>query len=214
MNDQQAYHTNSHYLLISSHLKDFDTELRSIIQRNKFIDQKNAERLIKEYLNKLYCILYSLEYALTLKDSLVISLISKYVYEIFVDFQYIFGNPGHKEERVGEFFAFEANPEKRDWTSSSRSERAEEISDNFLKTHKSYYSRLNNNAHPSIHSLYINRRGIEFEQWFIFSSVLMVISTILIVLKDPETLKYIKFDSHKLNKFSVTNSNLLQEIAT
>lgn len=212
-NEHVLYKSDPDYLSISRHLEKFDKEFKLLIGDYKFKEERNGERLIMEYLSKLYCSLFTLKYALDTKDSLAVSLVSKYVYEIFIDFFYIFGNDLTEGQFVKDFFAYENTPDEKDWTKVQRYQRIEIIDKTFLGAHKAYYSRLNNHAHPSIHSLFTHRKGIVFEKWIIFSSVLMVISTIIIILKHKKTLDYFKFNLEKINSISEENSQLSKKVS-
>lgn len=207
-NEQLSYNLDIHYVLVSKHLQNFDNEFLSIIKNYKTSSDKDGVGLIGEYLNKLYCTLFTLRYGLDAKDSIAVNLVAKYVYEIFIDFFYIFKDGSTESARIKDFFDYEKNPEKGDWTKVNRADRIAEIDENFLVTHKGYYSRLNKHAHPSIFSLFVNRRGLDFEKWMIFSSVLMIISTIIMILNHSKTLTHFDFSHEKLSALSSENIRL------
>lgn len=211
--DMAEYHleylSDPKYLLVSQHLEEFDVFLKSTISKYSFIKEENSERLVQEYLNKLYCTLFTLRYSLEAKDSLGINLLAKYVYEIFIDFNYIFKDSKFEDDLVERFFGYKNTPDEHDWIDKSRSQRAKEaLGEDFLVTHKPYYSRLNNHAHPSIFSFFANRSGLELEKWIILSTTVMIINTIIQILEHPTTKLYFKYSEQDLKDISSKNTKI------
>ncbi|MFT6361514.1 MAG: hypothetical protein ACJA2Z_000507, partial [Candidatus Paceibacteria bacterium] len=88
--EQIDYYNNGQYKEIDLLLKAYNTFLFNTINGVTFTEGENENRLIQEYLNKIYSLIISVQNQVDNKDSLSLSLYTKYIYELLVDFLYIF----------------------------------------------------------------------------------------------------------------------------
>src|SRR3989344_8342985 len=207
-------------------LSDLMVELRPFLSLfGVFSGKEDEMELAREFANKFFSSLISLENHLLAKDAISASLLQRYSHEMFLDFFYVFGSSSIKE-KVEEFFSYEkrlkTQPNLQTWRNKDTLKK-EELR-KFIppwvageESMKTIYKRLSDMAHPNIVSMRLNRRGAEFEYIIIINAISLVVLNITEcflykpfweLVYDDKKFDIINF-GHKMRKFQTIAWKLL-----
>ncbi|MFT6829786.1 MAG: hypothetical protein ACJAV6_000621 [Candidatus Paceibacteria bacterium] len=202
--EQIDYYNNGQYKEIDLLLKAYNTFLFNTINGVTFTEGENENRLIQEYLNKIYSLIISVQNQVDNKDSLSLSLYTKYIYELLVDFLYIFSEKEKVDEKIELFFKFGKETHEIKWHKSQIRQKSEKIKHtDFDNLHGIFYKTINKFTHPSIFSLLVNRRGTNKEIEHISLCTNTICRFLIIILEHERVNKYFE-----INKIDLENLKL------
>jgi len=155
---------------------DFLLEAHALFNSLGVFDTSTDELAVgREFANRFYSNIVSLQNQLITKDSLASVLIHRYNHEMFLDFFYIFSS-NHKKRLL-------ENPTLQSWRGSGtkvkdvRNHVPSWISDqnSLMKIYKTFSDM----SHPNIISMQHNRKGQEYEFWVISDCIALSIFEII-----------------------------------
>ncbi len=166
---------------------DFLPEVHALFNSFGVFDTSTDELAVaREFANRFYSNIISLQNQLITKDSLASVLIHRYNHEMFLDFFYIFSS-NDVVDRVDEFLNYKQvlnkKPETQSWRrsavkiSEARMYVPPWISDQVSL--KKVYKTFSKMSHPNIISMQHNRKGEEYEYWVISDSIALSIFEII-----------------------------------
>lgn len=159
--------------------------LETATEGEKSTDDINSQRLLWEFINKIFTIIVSTENGIKLKDSLSIQLVGRYTYETLVSFLYIYLESAYTEERARAFLNYDphADPRKKYFDNKNFADMLRALLDkSWSEMHSSHYRELSSLAHPTMRSFLINRKGQETEFRILINTALLIIGAIREIL--------------------------------
>ena len=162
-------------------LSDFINYLGLFLKTlGEFDESNDVSQLSREFLNKFYCNLISIENHLNCKDSTSAALLQRYNHELFVDFFYIFGDLENKDSKIEKFFNYKklsTKFENRSWCDELIGDKRKFIPPSVGDEQKlkETYKKLSDMAHSNIVSMGLNRKGNDYEYKIINLAIVLII---------------------------------------